>query len=51
MALLRLLMMCLVELSCKHSIGLDFKNCTINPFLGAFISWINLDLGIEVCFY
>ena len=30
---------------------LDDRNCTINPFLRAFISWINLDLGIEVCFY
>ena len=30
---------------------LDYRNCTINPFLHALISWINLDLGIEVCFY
>ena len=30
---------------------LDHRNCSINPFLRAFISWINLDLGIEVCFY
>ena len=30
---------------------LDYRNCSINPFLHAFISWINLDLGIEVCFY
>ena len=30
---------------------LDYRNCSINPFLRAFISWINLDLGIEVCFY
>ena len=29
----------------------DYRNCTIHPFLRAFISWINLDLGIEVCFY
>ena len=30
---------------------LDYRNCSINPFLRAFISWVNLDLGIEVCFY
>ena len=30
---------------------LDYRNCSINPFLRVFISWINLDLGIEVCFY
>ena len=30
---------------------LDNQNCAIHPFLHVFISWINLDLGIEVCFY
>ena len=30
---------------------LDHQNCVIHPFLHIFISWINLDLGIEVCFY
>ena len=30
---------------------LDLQNCTIHPFLHVFISWMNLDLGIEVCFY
>ena len=30
---------------------LDQQNCVIHPFLHVFISWINLDLGIEVCFY
>ena len=30
---------------------LDSRNCSINPFLHVFISWVNLDLGIEVCFY
>ena len=30
---------------------LDYRNCSINTFLRVFISWINLDLGIEVCFY
>ena len=30
---------------------LDHQNCAIHPFLHVFISWINLDLDIEVCFY
>ena len=30
---------------------LDHQNCVIHPFLHVFISWINLDLGVEVCFY
>ena len=30
---------------------LDHRNGSINPFLRAFISWINRNLGIEVCFY
>ena len=30
---------------------LNYRNCTINPILHVLISWINLDLGIEVCFY
>ena len=30
---------------------LDYRNCNTNPILHALISWINLDLGIEVCFY
>ena len=30
---------------------LDHQNYAIHPFLHVFISWINLDLGIEVCFY
>ena len=30
---------------------LDHQNCDIHPFLRVFISWINLDFGIEVCFY
>ena len=27
------------------------KNCSIHPLLSIFISWINLDLGIHMCFY
>ena len=30
---------------------LDNQNCTVNSFRHTFVSWINLDLGIEVCFY
>ena len=30
---------------------LDHQKCDIHPFLHVFISWFNLDLGIEVCFY
>ena len=30
---------------------LNQQKCVIHPFLHVFISWINLDLGIEVCFY
>ena len=29
----------------------NHQNCVIHPFLHVFISWINLDLGIEMCFY
>ena len=30
---------------------LDNQNCAIHPFLHVFISCINLDLGIDICFY
>ena len=30
---------------------LDYKTCSIHPILRVFLSWINLDFGIEVCFY
>ena len=30
---------------------LDDQNCTINSFLCVFISWINLNFGVEMCFY
>ena len=26
-------------------------NCSIHPLLSVFISWVNLDFGIEACFY
>ncbi len=30
---------------------LDYRTCSIYPLLRIFLSWINLDLGIEVCYY
>ena len=30
---------------------LDYQNCSLHPILRVFMSWINLDFGIEVCFY
>lgn len=29
----------------------NLQNCSIHPILSVFIAWINLDLGIETCFY
>ena len=30
---------------------IDLQNCSIHPVLSIFISWVNLDLGVETCFY
>ena len=30
---------------------LDYHVCSIHPILRIFLSWINLDLGIEICYY
>ncbi len=30
---------------------LDLRNCSMHSVLRVFLSWINLDLGIEVCYY
>ena len=30
---------------------LDYQTCSLHPVLRVFLSWINLDLGIEACFY
>ena len=30
---------------------LDYQTCSLHPILRVFLSWINLDLGIEACFY
>ena len=27
------------------------QNCSIHPVLSVFIAWVNLDLGVETCFY
>ena len=29
----------------------NVQNCSIHPVLSVFIAWVNLDLGIETCFY
>ena len=33
------------------SIFINTNNCSIHPILSVFISWVNLDFGIEKCFY
>ena len=30
---------------------LTLNSCSITPLLTVFIAWINLDLGVETCFY
>ena len=30
---------------------LDYPACPVQPVLRVFVSWINLDIGIETCFY
>ncbi len=29
----------------------SLRNCSIHPILSVFIAWVNLDQGIETCFY
>ena len=29
----------------------SLQNCSIYPVLSVFIAWVNLDLGVETCFY
>ena len=29
----------------------SFHNCAVHPILSVFIAWVNLDFGVEVCFY
>ena len=30
---------------------LDYYTCSLDPILRVFLSWINLDFGVEACFY
>ena len=30
---------------------MSLHNCSISPILSVFIAWVNLDLGVETCFY
>ena len=63
-ALVTLLLICNLTISHGSLNGLIFyanvisisgltslNNCSIHPILAVFIAWINLDLGIETCFY
>ena len=29
----------------------SLRHCSIHPILSVFIAWVNLDLGVETCFY
>ena len=29
----------------------SLQNCSIHPVLSVFIAWVNLDFGVETCFY
>ena len=63
-ALVALLLLCNMTISHGTLNGLIFyanvvsiarlsnlQNCSINPVLSVFIAWINLDFGVETCFY
>ena len=63
-ALVALLLICNMTISHGTLNGLIFyanvvsiarltslQNCSINPILSVFIAWINLDFGVETCFY
>ena len=28
-----------------------FHDCSVHPFLSVFVAWVNLDFGVEMCFY
>ena len=64
MALVALLLVCNVTTSAGTLEGLIFyanvisisgltglESCSIHPILSVFVAWVNLDLGIETCFY
>lgn len=63
-ALVALLLVCNMTISHGTLNGLVFyanvvsiagltslQNCSIHPILSAFIAWVNLDFGVETCFY
>ena len=63
-ALVALLLVCNMTISHGTLNGLIFyaniisitrltslQNCSIHPILSVFIAWVNLDFGIETCFY
>ena len=63
-ALVTLLLVCNMTISHGTLNGLIFysnvisitglttlRNCSVNPALSVFIAWVNLDLGVETCFY
>ena len=64
MALVALLLVCNMTVSHGTINGLIFyanvvsiagltslRNCSIHPILSVFIAWLNLDFGVETCFY
>ena len=63
-ALVALLLVCNMTISSGTLNGLIFyanvvsisgltslQNCSIHPILSVFIAWLNLDFGVETCFY
>ena len=63
-ALVALLLVCNITISHGTLNGLVFyanvvsitglsslQNCSIHPILSVFIAWVNLDFGVETCFY
>ena len=63
-ALVALLMVCNMTVSHGTLNGLIFyanvvsiagltclRNCSVHPILSIFVAWVNLDFGIETCFY
>lgn len=64
MALVALLLVCNITISTGTLNGLIFyanivsisgltslQNCSIHPIFSVFIAWVNLDFGVETCFY
>ena len=64
LALVAFLLVCSITISTGTLNGLNFycnvvsisgllslHDCSINPILNVFIAWVNLELGIQTCFY